>query len=134
MNIENTKSSYRYRKTLFVKKLRKNMTSEEIILWKLLRNRYSRGVKFRRQVNIGPYIVDFLSKEHRVIIEVDGGIHETEDQIHHDITRDTYLNSLGYKILRIKNTELHTNLRNTLQKIHNFLQTVPSPSQRRGLG
>ncbi len=134
MNTEIKESLYKMSKAHFTKKLRREMTSEEVILWQLLRNRYSRGVKFRRQVNIGPYIVDFLSKEHRVIIEVDGGVHDTEDQINHDITCDEYLKGLGYYILRIRNEELHTNLSTTLRSIHNFLQTVPSPSQRRGLG
>ncbi len=138
MNDDAKERLYRKNKMRFTKKLRRRMTPEETILWELLRNRRSRGVKFRRQVNIGPYIADFLCKEKRVIIEVDGGIHETRDQREHDEARDMYLHELGYSVLRIKNEDIYNDIQQTLQRIHRFLQntqqTIPSPPQRRGLG
>jgi very-short-patch-repair endonuclease len=135
MDFEIKEKLYRKHKTQFTKKLRRKMTPEEVILWQLLRNRHSREVKFRRQVNIGPYIVDFLCKEHRIVIEVDGSIHDEEDQKKYDLVRDTFLRELDYKILRIRNEDIHKDIQNVLKNIHNFIQqTVPSPSQRRGLG
>ena len=71
-------------------------------------------MKFYRQVPIGKYIVDFLCKDKRLIIELDGSGHLEEKQKIHDKIRDEYLKSLGYKILRIYNNELN-NIDNVLE-------------------
>ncbi|MBT5237458.1 DUF559 domain-containing protein [Candidatus Peregrinibacteria bacterium] len=89
--------------------------------------------------NIGPYIVDFLCKEYRVVLEVDGGIHEEAHQKEHDQHRTIFLNECGYAVFRMKNEDVQTNLELTLKNIETFIkkigdQTVPSPSQRRGVG
>jgi len=94
------------------------MTKEEKILWALLRDRRSRNIKFRRQVNIGPYIADFLCKELRIIIEVDGGIHNNQEQMEHDNDRDSFLGENGYKIIRITNEEIRNSLPLALERIH----------------
>ena len=83
------------------------MTEFENKLWLRLKKRGFKNLKFCRQVPIGDYIVDFLCKEKRVIIELDGSGHLEEEQIKHDEKRDKYLKSLGYKILRIYNNELN---------------------------
>jgi len=88
------------------KAFRKNQTIFEKDLWAVLRNRNFYGLKFRRQVPIGNYIVDFICKEKNIILELDGFGHLARQQIEHDKIRDTYLSSLGYTIVRIKNTEL----------------------------
>ena len=80
MNEEAQYRLYKKRKCTFTKKLRRSMTPTEAILWEILRNRKFKGLKFRRQMNIGPYIVDFLCKEYKVALEIDGGIHDEEDQ------------------------------------------------------
>ncbi len=92
-------------------------------MWHALRNRKCGGLKFRRQVNIGPYIADFLCKEHHVIIELDGKIHEKIEQRERDINRDEYLEELGYKILRITNEELNKSITTTLESIHSYTTT-----------
>lgn len=129
---------YKKHKCRFTKKLRRKMTPAEQRLWTLLRNRNSRGIKFRIQVNIGPYIADFLCKEHDIIVEVDGGIHNKSEQKEHDKDRDAYLCNKGYSILRIQNCEIFNHPISTLHKIHSFIktkqhkQTVPFSLPRRG--
>ena len=109
---------YRKEKADFTRHLRKNMTIPEKVLWEVLRDRRSRGVKFRRQVNIGPYIVDFLCKEHRLIVEVDGGIHRAADRHEHDEARSAYFAELGLKVVRILNETVMKDLAGALEQIH----------------
>lgn len=90
------------------------MTEFEQELWFYLRGRKFQNMKFYRQVPIGKYIVDFLCKDKRLIIELDGSGHLEEKQEMHDKIRDEYLKSLGYKILRIYNNELN-NIDNVLE-------------------
>jgi very-short-patch-repair endonuclease len=83
-------------KRAFAKALRGDATDAEIKLWQLLRSRRLASMKFRRQVPIGPWIVDFVSFEHRLIIEADGSQHaESED----DKRRDGDLSERGFRIL-----------------------------------
>lgn len=88
--------------------LRKSMTPSEKILWSLLRNRQFHGLKFRRQHGIGPYIVDFYCDEAKLIIEVDGGIHDDEEVRGNDIEREQHLKAQGYRITRFSNDTLDT--------------------------
>jgi very-short-patch-repair endonuclease len=95
------------------------MTPEEKILWKELRNRNFSDTKFRRQVNIGPYIADFLCWRHNLIIEIDGLIHEKRKE--HDVHRDKYLRDHGFKILRITNEEVNSDLESVLKKVEHSI-------------
>jgi len=97
------------------------MTPEEQLLWHVLRNRRCRGLKFRRQVTIGPFIADFLCTEHNAIIEVDGGIHRTQDRHEHDVGRDVYLAERGYRTLRIWNDDIIRDLPAVLDRIVRFV-------------
>jgi len=81
--------------------LRVHATKAEALLWYELRELRTHGLKFRRQAPIGPYIVDFLCPSVRLVVEVDGDLHETGPGKRHDANRDAYLNSLGYVVLRI---------------------------------
>lgn len=81
--------------------LRVHATKAESLLWYELRELRTFGLKFRRQAAIGPYIVDFLCPSVRLIVEIDGDLHETEAGKRHDANRDRYLVSLGYTVLRI---------------------------------
>lgn len=100
------------------RRLRKNMTDAERLLWRYLR-RKALGHKFRRQVPVGPYIVDFLCLEKEMIIEVDGGQHfENAD----DKVRDTWLLSEGYKVIRFWNSEVLGNIEGVLYAIQTELQ------------
>ena len=94
----------------FAKKLRRNQTEQEVKLWRLLRNRRLAGHKFRRQVLLGDYIVDFCCFQKKLIIELDGGHHDDSINREKDLKRDKYFADQGYKILRIWNSELDNNL------------------------
>ena len=80
------------------RKLRKEMTDVERLPWRHLRNRRLAGCKIRRRQIIGPYIIDFICFEKRIVIEVDGGRHGS--QAEKNAERSKYLEARGYKILR----------------------------------
>ena len=84
--------------------LRQHSTDTEHALWKRLRNRQLVGCKFRRQVPLGKYIVDFVCFEKKVIIEVDGGQHL--ERVSYDSDRTTWLESQGFQVLRFWNHEV----------------------------
>ena len=101
--------------------LRKNMTDAERKLWRALRAR-SLGAKFRRQVPLGPYIVDFVCFEPKTIVEVDGGQHAENSG---DKIRDRYFAERGYRVLRFWNNDVLMNLNDILEAI--FAEAHPSP-------
>ena len=84
--------------------LRQRSTDAEQALWKRLRNRQLAECKFRRQVPLGKYIVDFVCFERKVVIEVDGGHHQ--EQVSSDAVRTTWLESQGFQVLRFWNHEV----------------------------
>ncbi len=90
----------------YARKLRKDMTDAERALWRLLRDRRMDGWRFRRQEQIDRFIVDFVCFEARLIIEVDGGQHYESES---DRTRDAYLQSQGFRVLRLWNTDVLAN-------------------------
>jgi len=81
--------------------LRKALTKGEVLLWLELRTFKPLGLHFRKQSGIGPYIVDFVCHSAKLVVEVDGDLHETEAGRRHDANRDAYLKSLGYQVLRL---------------------------------
>ena len=106
--------------------LRKNMTNAERILWQRLRNRQLGGFKFRRQKPMGPYIVDFVCLEKKIIVEVDGGQHA--QQISADTAREDSLRKMGYKILRFWNHDVLSDTNAVLERILEDLKEItPSP-------
>lgn len=98
----------------FAKKLRREMTSAEKILWHALRTN-KQGYHFRRQQIIDSFIVDFYCHAFALIIELDGGIHETQKE--YDAQREAHLAARGFRILRFKNEEVEKDLQGVLQKI-----------------
>ncbi len=111
-----------------VRELRKNQTSAENIFWEIVRGKRFLGLKFRRQHQIGNYIVDFYCHSEKLIIELDGGIHNEPEQQKRDRQRDDYLKSLGHQILRFKNQDIFNNLEEVIETITNHL--CPSPFGR----
>ncbi len=99
------------------RKLRVDQTEAEAALWKLLRGRNLIGMKFRRQVPLGRYIADFYCHDRRLVVELDGPIHSETAQADHDQNRDTFLRSLGLRILRLSNEEIFAEPEEVLQKI-----------------
>lgn len=95
--------------------LRRNSTKAEILLWSRIRARQIAGIKFRRQQPIDNYIVDFVSFEKRIVVELDGGQHA--EQHHKDQLRDRRLTENGYTVLRFWNNEILENIDAVLEII-----------------
>ncbi|MFA6270122.1 MAG: DUF559 domain-containing protein [Candidatus Paceibacterota bacterium] len=102
------------------KELRKNSTETEQKIWFELRGN-KLGVKFKRQHSIGGYIVDFYCQKYRLIIELDGEIHNTKEAQEYDAVRDKYFKELDYKILRFQNREVENGEGRVLEKISGIL-------------
>ncbi len=86
------------------RQLRRNATDAERALWNILRNRQVSGCRFRRQAPIGPYIVDFVCLENRLVIEVDGGQHG--ERMGYDDRRTAWLEDEGYRVIRFWNNQV----------------------------
>lgn len=83
-------------------RMRRDPAVHERKLWKLLRGRRLEGLKFRRQVVIGPYAADFVCMRHRLIVEADGPFHDAE----RDAVRDAWLMAQGFRVLRFPNQQI----------------------------
>ncbi len=88
----------------FVRSLRKNQTVAESVLWEKLRDKRLNGIKFRRQHAIDNYVADFVSLEYRLVIEVDGTIHD--EQPEYDALRTEFLSLYGFKVLKLRNEDV----------------------------
>jgi very-short-patch-repair endonuclease len=86
--------------------MRRIATDAERKLWFLLRDRRLDGIKFRRQVPFGPYILDFVCFERGLVVEVDGGQHAESES---DVKRDAYLRAEGFSTVRYWNTDVLKN-------------------------
>jgi very-short-patch-repair endonuclease len=95
--------------------LRREMTLAEKILWKEFRANRLTGLHFRRQQVVHAYFADFYCHKHQLIVEVDGDIHDLQEE--YDAEREIYLISLGFRVLRFKNDEVMKNLNGVLRKI-----------------
>ena len=111
------------------RELRKTQTPAEEVLWQVLRNRQVADLKFRRQHQIGDYITDFYCDGRKLVIELDGGIHEEPAKAKHDAKRQKYLESLGLTVLRFGNEEVLNNIEKVLVQIS--AANLPSPAGRR---
>jgi very-short-patch-repair endonuclease len=113
------------------RELRQKATPVEALAWELLRDRRFLDLKFRRQHQIGDYVVDFYCDEKQLVVELDGAVHDTEARKTIDHKRDAYLQSLGLTVHRIRNEHL-------IDRTEAILQTLaavvnPSPAGR-GVG
>jgi very-short-patch-repair endonuclease len=104
--------------TAVARSLRRNATSAERRLWQGLRREHVADFRFRRQVILGGFIADFACFEARMVIEVDGAIHATDDEIARDVARSAALAAQGYDILRFTNDDVFHNLDGVLDTIH----------------
>jgi uroporphyrinogen-III synthase/very-short-patch-repair endonuclease len=114
------------------REFRKNPTVTKKLLWAKLRNRNLDGLKFRRQYPIERYIVDFYCDELKLVVEVEGSIHDKPEQQNYDNERFKDLTLSGYQILRIQNYEVLNNINGVLEKILQYqnLSPIPSPIRR----
>lgn len=110
------------------KKLRTDMTDAERRLWYRLRAHRFDGHKFKRQVPVGPYVLDFACLGRKLVIEVDGGQH-AESQT--DIVRDRYLTKEGFRVLRFWNNDVLKNTDGVLEVVLSALSKAPSPGALR---
>ena len=97
--------------------LRKRMTEAETILWEAIRNKRLQGLKFRRQHPIERFIVDFYCHQHKLVIELDGNIHELSEVKENDLKREDELKDLNLNIIRFKNEDVLHNLPKVLEEI-----------------
>ena len=114
--------------------LRKNATDAEKRLWSCLRRRQVAGTRFRRQVSIGPYVVDFVSHEAKLVIEVDGGQHDRASP--KERVRTRRIQQDGFRVIRFWNSEVLGNIEGVVMSIEAELAAdpPPQPSPTRGEG
>jgi very-short-patch-repair endonuclease len=105
------------------KHMRSEQTPAEHRLWQILRAKRLAGYKFKRQLPIDQYIVDFACPQRRLIVEADGGQHAGSDR---DLKRDAYLQAQGFRVLRFWNNDIFNNEEGVLTSILDALQ-APSP-------
>jgi very-short-patch-repair endonuclease len=123
-------------KVSFARRLRRNQSDAERVLWFRVRDRRLNGLKFKRQVPIDKYIVDFCCAEARLIIELDGGQHAARDETN----RTAILEAMGYLVLRFWNNDVLQNTDGVLEEILNAANRnpqepphpVPLPAGERG--
>ena len=116
------------------RELRQKSTPAEDIFWEMVRDRRFLNLKFRRQHQIGEYVVDFYCNEQKLVIELDGAIHNTPQRQKIDHKRDGYLKTLGMIIIRIPNAKILDDTETTLKMIASSLPSpagLPSPIGRR---
>ncbi|HLY04129.1 MAG TPA: endonuclease domain-containing protein [Rhizomicrobium sp.] len=101
--------------------LRRRLTKAETILWSRLRGGIG-GMRFRRQHPIGPYIADFACIRARLVLELDGATHGTDEQAH-DARREAYLRSQHWRIVRIRNELVYDSLERVLDVIYQHTQS-----------
>ena len=109
------------------RRLRRDMTAAETMLWRGLRNGLM-GAKFRRQMPIGPYVADFLCISARIIVELDGPPHAEPEQHLHDMHRDAWLGVQGWQVLRFSNDLVTGGGNIILEEIQRALNAAESPS------
>ncbi len=108
------------------RQLRKNPTDAERRLWSRLHHRQLEGHRFRRQVPIGPFVVDFACLERRLLIEVDGGQHDLRQQ--YDVERTRWLESRGYRMLRFWNPDVLRRTDDVVESIQLALLESSTPT------
>ncbi|MEX2127552.1 MAG: DUF559 domain-containing protein [Xanthobacteraceae bacterium] len=102
------------KKVRLERRLRRDATNAEVKMWLALRDRRLAGFKFVRQEAIGPYVVDFVCRAKRLVVEVDGGQHAESER---DSKRDAALAARGFRVIRFWNNEVLQNRRGVLESI-----------------
>ncbi len=103
--------------------LRKNPTHEEYLLWRHLKANQL-GVRFKRQHPIWMYIADFYSHELKLVIEVDGSIHNVKDVLEHDILREEDISSFGIRVIRFRNGEIRNEIESVIHRIKVIINEI----------
>lgn len=111
--------------TPVARRLRKQATEPERLLWRHLRSRRI-GLKFCRQVPLGGYVVDFACFEKRVVIELDGSQHATDEGRTADADRDAALAEAGFRVLRFWNHQVYEDVETVCEQIYAACMNAPS--------
>ncbi len=115
--------------------LRKRSTESEKLLWSALRNRGLLGLKFRRQHTFGRFVVDFYCPELKLVIEVDGGIHDHSEQRERDAIRQEIIEMWEVRFIRIRADDVENRFEETLTHLEHQLRNLsPSPCNGEGAG
>ena len=119
-----SKTMLQYNKKLkpLARELRKNMTDAENLLWSRIRRKQLKSYQFYRQKMIGNYIVDFYCPKGKLVIELDGSQHYTDDAKIKDEKRDRFLNRLGLRVLRFTNLDVLKNINAVLDNLASYLK------------
>jgi len=99
------------------KRLRREMTRAETLLWRHLKADRLAGLSFRRQTPMGHYIADFVAHSCKLVVELDGESHDFEERVRHDARRDRWFASRGYRVLRFANEDVMKNLEGVVLSI-----------------
>ena len=99
------------------RELRQDSTDAEKLLWAELRNRRLKGLKFRRQHPLDKFIVDFYCNEKKLVVELDGALHDEKINKDYDEARTALLAGLNVFVLRFRNEEVINNMKEVLKKI-----------------
>jgi very-short-patch-repair endonuclease len=102
--------------------LRSQPISAEAKLWAKLSNRQLGGLKFVRQAPIGRDFADFLCRERKVVVEVDGGTHSTKPELARDDARAATMRRLGYRVFRARNIDAYQNMEGLLDALLGFIE------------
>ena len=103
--------------------LRRRETESERVLWEALRDRRFLGRKFRRQQAVGPFVVDFFCAAERLVVEIDGSIHDGVDQIAADESRQRVIESVGMRVVRVRSELVLNDLNAALHTIETAMKT-----------
>jgi len=109
----------------YSRQLRENMTDAERRLWAKIRMKQLKGYQFYRQKPIGDYIVDFFCPRAKLVIEVDGSQHFSDEITEYDRIRNEYLSSLGLRVLRFTNINVLTHIEGIVESIIENIEKNP---------
>lgn len=112
-------------KLALAKKMRRNMTLAERCFWNAVRANKIPGMHFHRQQVIDGFIADFYCADHRLVVEIDGGIHESRQE--HDRLRERALEKNGLMVIRFANEDVVNDMENVVNQVMNMRRTTPSP-------
>jgi very-short-patch-repair endonuclease len=112
----------------YAQEMRKNPTESEKVLWHILRKFRYKGYVFRRQHPVDIFIADFYCHKLKLIVEVDGDVHDSEQAIEYDDGRSAELEKYGLRIIRFTNDQVLKETEKVTFQIQNYIATITSPS------
>lgn len=113
------------RPTARAQQLRRDMTEIELLLWRQLRGRRLAGLKFSRQMPVGPYICDFMCRTVGLVVEVDGSQHGEAEA--YDAARTRFIEAEGFRVLRFWNNDVLNNMDGVLERVAAAARSMPTP-------